>query len=83
MALHGVLDLLGTETVSWVLVHCSIHCHHVVHAVVLKPMASKEEECIHVLAKERGEVLYSLQGVRKGLINKWCPTNRPGPSLVL
>ena len=60
MALHRVLYFLSTETVGWVFVHCSIHCHHVVHAIVLKPMARKEEQCVHIFAKKRREVLHSL-----------------------
>ena len=61
MALHGVLNFLSTETVCWVLVHGGIHSHHVVHAIVLKPVASKEKQGIHVFAKKRREVIHSLR----------------------
>ena len=47
-ALHGVLHHLGTQAVCRVLVHGGIHSHHVVHAVELKSVASKEEESVHV-----------------------------------
>lgn len=53
--------MLGTQALVRILFHVGVHGHHVVLAVQLKPMASKEEESIDVLAKERLKVFDSLQ----------------------
>ena len=58
--LHGLEDLLSTETLVWVLLHVSIHRHHKVLAIELESMPSKEEQGVYILAYKRLKILHSL-----------------------
>ena len=68
-ALHPVQHILGTQALLGVLVHGRIHGHHVIHAGQLKPVTSKEEQSIHILAQQSCEVPHGLGRRGSGFTN--------------
>ena len=53
-------DRLCTDTLVGALFNISINGHHVVLAVQLKPMPSKEEQSVDIFTQERCKILQCL-----------------------